>query len=99
MKEIGTVSVEVVWEPRWGPQRMTESAKKRLGWTRQMDRRSPNSSTILPAPGRICTSAISLGTRTGDQPGFIERARIRREQKVYCELPPNLYERVPTSTN
>lgn len=34
VKEIGTVSVEIVWEPRWEPQMMTENAKKLLGWAR-----------------------------------------------------------------
>jgi len=32
--EIGSVSVRVVWEPRWTPEMMSQEAKKALGWTR-----------------------------------------------------------------
>lgn len=34
VKEIGTVSVDIVWEPRWEPQMMSQSARKMLGWAR-----------------------------------------------------------------
>ncbi len=29
---VGTVAVELVWEPRWDPEMMSESAKHALGW-------------------------------------------------------------------
>lgn len=30
--EIGSVAVRFVWEPRWNPRMMSETAKQRLGW-------------------------------------------------------------------
>lgn len=29
---VKAVHVEVVWNPPWTPERMTEEAKRRLGW-------------------------------------------------------------------
>ena len=31
--EIGTVEIELVWEPSWDPSFMSEQAKQMLGWT------------------------------------------------------------------
>lgn len=30
--EIGSVGVRFVWDPRWGPEMMSDEAKKTLGW-------------------------------------------------------------------
>jgi metal-sulfur cluster biosynthetic enzyme len=30
---VSQVSVDLVWEPRWKPEMMTERAKRELGWT------------------------------------------------------------------
>lgn len=34
VKDAGLVLVHLVWEPRWRPDRMTEAAKRALGWMR-----------------------------------------------------------------
>lgn len=34
VKEVGWVSVRLVWEPRWHPGMMSEAAKRALGWVR-----------------------------------------------------------------
>lgn len=34
VKEVGSVSVRIVWEPRWTPQMMSDEAKTSFGWTR-----------------------------------------------------------------
>jgi metal-sulfur cluster biosynthetic enzyme len=30
--DLGKVEVELVWEPQWTPEMMSEAAKKQLGW-------------------------------------------------------------------
>jgi metal-sulfur cluster biosynthetic enzyme len=30
---VSQVTVDLVWEPRWEPEMMTERAKRELGWT------------------------------------------------------------------
>lgn len=32
VKEIGSVAVRIVWEPRWTPEMMRDEAKQALGW-------------------------------------------------------------------
>ncbi len=32
LPEVKSVNVEVVWEPQWTPERMSEVAKLQLGW-------------------------------------------------------------------
>ena len=32
VKEVGSVSIRWVWDPQWGPDMMSETAKKSLGW-------------------------------------------------------------------
>lgn len=29
---VGTVEVDLVWEPPWSPERMSEAARRQLGW-------------------------------------------------------------------
>lgn len=31
---VSEARVDLVWEPPWGPERMSEAAKRALGWTR-----------------------------------------------------------------
>ncbi len=33
LQGIGNVSVNVVWDPPWTPERMTTKARQKLGWT------------------------------------------------------------------
>lgn len=30
--DLGAMTIELVWEPPWSPERMSEIAKKQLGW-------------------------------------------------------------------
>jgi metal-sulfur cluster biosynthetic enzyme len=30
--ELGPMTIELVWEPPWSPERMSDAAKKQLGW-------------------------------------------------------------------
>jgi metal-sulfur cluster biosynthetic enzyme len=32
LEDLSEAEVEVVWEPPWNPEKMTETAKKMLGW-------------------------------------------------------------------
>ena len=32
LEDVGQVNVEIVWSPRWTPERMSEEAKHQLGW-------------------------------------------------------------------
>jgi len=31
--EIGEIDIELVWEPQWSPEMMSEDAQQRLGWS------------------------------------------------------------------
>ncbi len=33
MEEVGEITVNLVWEPQWTPDMMSEEAKQKLGWS------------------------------------------------------------------